>query len=192
MSLPQYTDSHENKHITSPSSEGFQVRIVRNKKEYSRYFSHKQWGSKKRALVGARNWRDQMLVSLGKPEKYITEREISPNKETTGVRGVSIQKKYDKRKDASYLNYLVYWRDGNKAKNRTFAVGRIGEVEADQELHAFRTAVRFRQEYELSKAEGCEFYPERFANWKKERVYDKPLELGEDSSGYREGYEKQA
>ncbi len=134
---------HENQHITTPDNKGFQVRIVRNKKEHSRYFSYKQWGSKNRALIAARNWRDQMLASLGKTDKYITEREISSCKQTTGVRGVSIQRKYDKRKNATYLNYLVYWRDGGKAKNKTFAVGRIENINTDQEFHAFLTASRF-------------------------------------------------
>lgn len=162
----------ENRHITAPDPKGFQVRIVRNKKEYSRYFSHGRWGSKLKALKGARNWRDQMLVSLGSVERYLPERAIASHKKTTGVRGVSKSIQYDKRWDTHYLVYSAHWRKAGKAHTKTFYVGRMGTVDADAEFHAFRTAAQFRHEYELSKAEELPFYPERFKLWKKERFYE--------------------
>lgn len=161
-----------NKHITQPDPKGFQVRIVRNKKEYSRYFSHNEWGGRTRALKGARNWRDQMLVTLGSTRKTLPDRTIAANKKTTGVRGVSRTIHYDKRRDARYLVYSVYWRDNGKPNCKSFQVGRVESVTADDEFHAFRTAVLFRHEYELSVAEDESFHPERFKSWRRERLYE--------------------
>ena len=166
----------ENKHITCPDEHGFQVRIVRNKKEYSRYFAHRQWGSKRKALEGARSWRDQMLVSLGGRHKYLPDLGVIASKKTTGVRGVSRSVQYDKRRDVYYLVYSVHWRIEGKANTKTFHVGRVEDVTADQEFHAFRTAVRFRHEYELSVADGEPFYPERFKLWRTTRLYEESRE----------------
>ena len=167
----------ENRHITSPDPKGFQVRIVRNKKEHSRYFAHRQWGSKQKALIGARNWRDQMLVSLGSENKYLPERKIFTNKKTTGIRGVSRSVQLDKRNGVNYVVYSVHWRRAEKASTKTFYVGRANEVSADQEFHAFRTAVQFRREYELYKSEDVAFNPDGFKQWKIERLYEKPGKL---------------
>ncbi len=162
----------ENRHITQPDPKGFQVRIVRNKKEYSRYFSHGRWGSKLKALEGAKSWRDQMLASLGDVNRYLPERAIASHKRTTGIRGVSRSVQYDKRSDVHYLVYSVHWRIAGKAHTKTFYVGRMGEVSADEEFHAFRTAAQFRHEYELSKAAEIPFHPERFKLWKEKRLYE--------------------
>ncbi len=160
------------KHITEPDNKGFQVRIVRNKKEYSRYFAHRVWGSRTKALQGAISWRDQQLVALGKVDKYLPERNIISSKRTTGIRGVSRSVQYDKRRDAHYLVYSVHWRKNGKACTKTFHVGRVGEVGADEEFHAFRTAVRFRREYELCKAHDEDFVADHFKHWRKVRLYD--------------------
>lgn len=161
-----------NKHITEPDPKGFQVRIVRNKKEHSRYFSHKQWGSKIKALTGARNWRDQMLVSLGKVSKNLPERTITSHKKTTGVRGVSRSIQYDKRRDTHCLVYSVHWRMAGKARTKTFHVGLIGGVSADEEFHAFRTAMQFRREYEMSVVDSLPFIPEDYKHWRTSRLYE--------------------
>jgi hypothetical protein len=160
------------KHITSPDPQGYQVRIVRNKKEYSRYFSHRQWGSEKKALISARNWRDQMLVSLGTQSRYIAEKKILSNKQTTGVRGVSRSNQLDSRNGVNYIVYSVHWRRNGKAATKSFHVGRADKVSADQEFHAFRTAMQFRREYELHKTLGVAFNPRGFRQWKKERLYN--------------------
>ena len=165
------------KHITEPDPKGFQVRIVRNRKEHSRYFSHVQWGDKNKALNAAQSWRDQMLISLGGINKNLSNKSINPTKKTTGIRGVSRSLQYDKRRDVHYLVYSVHWRKNGKATTKTFYVGRVENVNADEEFHAFRTAVRFRREYEISKTEDFPFYPERFKLWRNSRIYDelKPL-----------------
>ncbi len=155
------------KHITEPSKDGFQVRVVRNKKEYSRYFSHKLWGGKKKSLEGAISWREQILVLFGdiKP--------IPLSNKSTGIIGISKSIQYDKRRDRNSLVYHCHWRLNKKAQTKTFVVGVVNKITPDQEFHAFRTAIQFRKEYELYKEMGKEslFSPEKYKQWKAEKVY---------------------
>lgn len=157
----------EHKNITEPDAGGFQVRIVRDRKEHSRYFSHKSWGSKKKSLQAAISWREQLLVLIG-------DKKPTPiGNKSTGITGVSKTIHYDKRWGSSALVYSCHWRRNNKAHNKTFQVGLIGEITADDEFHAFRTAVQFRKEYEFYKEVGKEnfFLPEKYKLWRTERLY---------------------
>ena len=166
----------KHKHITEPDKHGYQVRIVRKGKEYSRYFSYKMWGGKAKALKGAKNWRDQMLAVLGPKGIQLHEQKPCAHKRSTGVRGVSRSNQHDKRRGKRYLVYEVFWKNDGKSKNRTFHVGPLGEVSADQELHAFRTAVYFRKEYEFCVELGIRFDWARYQPWKHERLYEPKLE----------------
>jgi hypothetical protein len=160
----------EHKHITAPDPFGFQVRIVRRGVEHSRYFSHKLWGGKKKSLKAAIRWRDQMLTVLkGSQSRFM---KTPCNKITTGITGVSRTIKYDKRKDKSYLCYTVFWIKDGKPRNKTFQVGNIKTVTADQELHAFRTAVLFRKAYEYAIDNDRSFDDSLFKNWKNQRLYE--------------------
>lgn len=160
----------KHKHITEPDPFGFQVRIVRRGKERSRYFSHKLWGNKAKSLHAAIQWRDQMLAVL----KGSKTRFLRPprNKVSTGVTGVSKTIKYDYRKDKSYLCYTVFWVQNGKAKNKTFQVGNIESVTADDEFHAFRTATLFRRLYEEAIDNDLPFDESKFGGWKKRRLYE--------------------
>jgi len=160
----------KHKHITQPDVFGFQVRIVRRGKETSRYFSHKLWGSKMKSITAAIAWRDQMLVAL----KGSKIRFLKPpkNKTSTGLTGVSRTIKYDRRKDKSYLCYTVFWVCNGKSKNKTFQVGNIKTITADNELHAFRTARLFRSLYEYAIDNDKPFDDTVFVGWKKKRIYD--------------------
>ena len=160
----------KNKHITEPDTFGFQVRIVRRGKESSRYFSHKLWGNKSKSLKAAIAWRDQMLIVL----KGSRTRFLKPpkNKTTTGITGVSRTIKYDQRKDKSYLCYTVFWVKDHKSRNKTFQVGNIETVTADDEFHAFRTAKLFRSCYEHSIDNDLQFNDDKFRGWKKLRLYE--------------------
>ncbi len=162
----------KHKHITEPDAFGYQVRIVRRGKENSRYFSHRLWGGKNKSLKAAIAWRDQMLVAL----KGSRTRFLKPpkNKTTTGVTGVSRTIKYDHRKNKSYLCYTVFWVKNGKSRNKTFQVGNVEKVSADDELHAFRTARLFRSCYEFAIDNDLPFKDDQFAGWKKTRLYEDP------------------
>lgn len=113
-----------------------------------------------------------MLISLGDRNKYLSDQTIISTKKTTGIRGVSKSIQFDKRRSVYYMVYSVHWRINGKVKTKTFHVGRADDVTADQEVHAFRTAVRFRREYELSKAMEDTFNPDAFKLWRDNRLYD--------------------
>ncbi len=165
------------KHITEPDKHGYQVRIVRKGKEHSRYFSHSSWGSKAKALAAAQSWRDQQLVSLGSRIKSMVDRGALTNNKSTGVRGVTKTQTLDKRRNKSYLVYQVHWKQKGVVKNKKFQVGSVEKITADQDIHAFRTAVHFRKAYEMSVLEDLDFDPVWYQNWKKERLYDSPIDL---------------
>jgi hypothetical protein len=57
-------------------------------------------------------------------------------------------------------------------KNKTFQVGNVEKVSADDELHAFRTARLFRSCYEYAIDNDLEFDDSQFVGWKKIRIYD--------------------
>jgi hypothetical protein len=160
------------KQISEPDSHGYQVRIVRKGKEHSRYFAHRVWGGRTASLDAAIHWRDQMLVVLGKTNRKLSDKGPLASKKTTGVRGVTRSLQYDKRRDVYSLVYGVRWHDNDNIKNRTFFVGTAGNVSADQDFHAFRTAVMFRYEYELCLELNVGFYPQRYVSWKTNRLYD--------------------
>ncbi|MEE9423808.1 MAG: hypothetical protein V3V18_02380 [Methylococcales bacterium] len=162
----------KHKQISEPDSLGYQVRIVRKGNEHSRYFAHRVWGGKKASLAAAIRWRDQMLVVLGKNNRKLSDKGPLATKKSTGVRGVTRSLQYDKRRDVYSLIYGVRWHDNNRIKNRTFFVGVAGSVSADKDFHAFRTAVLFRYEYELCLELNIVFYPQRYVDWKTNRLYD--------------------
>lgn len=131
---------HEN--ITEPDGMGFQVRVVRKGIERSKYFSHNQYGGKRKALKAALEWRDEIR------EKY-KEKAKRPVKSNTGLRGISRTTKYDKRRGITYVSYSVHFKDkrGNP-NNKTFFVGDINNISDKDEQKALRAAKKFRKQYE--------------------------------------------
>lgn len=155
--------------ITQPDQHGYQVRVVRQGTEYSRYFSFNVWGGKQKALEAAQNWRDMKRASLPKQTPFIND---SPKNNSTGVNGISKVVHFDKRRGTHTLRYQVSYRtEGSRHTVRTFQVGRVEDISGDMDLHAFRTAVYFRKEYELARSLDEDFDASRFRNWKKERLY---------------------
>ena len=93
----------------------------------------------------------------------------------TGATSGSLHSPGDKvqaRKNIIEALHDIDWRDKGKTKNKKFQVGRVGEVSADDEFHAFRTAVHFRKEFEWCVQEKRPFEPERYTQWKRIRVYE--------------------
>lgn len=115
-----------------------------------------------------------MLVVFRESKKIRQEKMLPAHKKSTGVLGVSRSVQFDKRRSVYYLVYSCHWRRDGKGHTKTFHVGRYAEVSTDEELHAFRTAVLFRKEYEMYKDNEIEnqFSPERFKFWRKLRLYD--------------------
>lgn len=155
--------------ITMPDAHGYQVRIVRAGKEHSRYFSTKVWGGENHALEAAINWRDMKRASL--PRKVAAENQ-QPKNNSTGINGISKVVHYDKRRNTETLRYQVSYRTKDaKQSVRTFQVGHTNRLTTDDDLHAFKTAIAFRREYELARSLDEEFNAEKYSNWKNEKLY---------------------
>ena len=128
--------------ITEPDGLGYQVRVVRKGKERSRYFSHRQFGGKRKALLAAIEWRDEIKAKY--PHKA-----LRPPQSNTGVRGVSRTVKFDRRRGITYVSYSVHYKDENGyPNNKTFFVGDLEAVTDKDEQAALRAAKKFRREYE--------------------------------------------
>lgn len=157
------------KNISRPDSHGFQVRINRDGAQYSRYFAIREYGGEQKALQAAINWREMKKAVLPPPRPFY--KTIASNR-STGMVGVSKTVHHDRRRDVSYLRYRVSYQKGlGQSATRTFQAGPIGQLSADDELHAFRTAVAFRQEYEQCRLKGERFEPKKYKGWKRERLY---------------------
>lgn len=155
------------KNITEKGNAGFIVRIFRDGVEHSEYFSNNLWGSRKKALAAAIDWRYRLVPDLG-------ERKSVNSCVKDGVSGVSRTIKFDKRRGRgrSNLCYLVFWIKDGKHMRRSFNVGDIDKITESDDIHGFNTAKHFRACYELSVENGTEFDVDKFLVWKNENLYD--------------------
>lgn len=154
--------------ITQPLPGGYQVRIVRRKKETSRYFSFKLWGSQRKAFIAANHWRDQMKVALKKSTKYFVKA-TSKNK-STGIAGISRYIVWHKLKQHHILTYSVCWKDATgKSREKTFQVCYMENYTLAKDLHAFEMARLFREDWEHHADEDIlhRFNPDAYLNWQK-------------------------
>ena len=157
-------------HISEPDCLGFQVRIVRQGQKISRYFSHQLWGSKEKSLEAAIAWRDRKLAVFQRQALRFSH---LPNRyASTGIVGVSRIIKHDSRCQQNYLCYVVFWQKNQQHKLRSFQVGNLNAISADQELHTFRTARLFRLCYEYALERGLIFNECVFNCWKRLRLYE--------------------
>lgn len=156
--------------ITELDSFGYQVRFMRRLVRYNKYFSFNQYGGRGKALSAAIAWRDETLRDIKASGKRAVN--TPRNTTTTGITGVSRRIKSNHGRPKRYLCYTVFWVNNGKSSVRSFQVGNLDTISADDELHAFRTARLFRYLYELSIDEGMTFDPLVFRGWKKKRLYD--------------------
>ncbi len=135
--------------ITEPTKNNFQVRIKKNRIEKSRLFSARHWGGRGKALKAAISWRDQLAIVMDvKPNR----KEYDPiSNKSTGVLGITKRCYTDSRKKSplTYLIYSVNWKDHTgKRRNKVFQVGNIEDYQCQIDELAFETAKAFRKEYE--------------------------------------------
>lgn len=125
------------RNITNPFGAGYQVRVYREGKEHSGYFSYKQYGGARPALSAAVKWRDIQKKKLPPPMKR-------PVRSNTGIRGISRVTKYDKRYHRTYVMYGVYYPKNSKAwSNKCFSVGYEDEITQKDETKILKEAKIF-------------------------------------------------
>lgn len=169
--------------ITFPHATGCQMRLIHHGKNLGRYYNYKEWGGVRKAVEAAINRNKQLRALLnrnvtGKPRI----RDFRSNRSNTGVLGVSKNTYYDKRRGRSYIRYMASWRRDHRNLNKGFHISETATT--DQHLHALRTAIQFRAEWESL---GNQFSPTRFQLWRTKRLYeqgdpDLPLNFFEQGS----------
>jgi len=112
---------------------GFQVRIMRDGKPVSKFFSDSTHKGKNKALGAARAYRDKLVSQLG-PVKTGPHTEPS-SRNTSGI--VGVRRREGVRETDEYVYYHYFWEaswtdaDGGRQK-RNFSVNKYGEDEAKE------------------------------------------------------------
>jgi len=126
--------------IDSDSTHGWQVRVYRDGKTFSRLFSDKKWGGRDEAFEAAATYRKDLVDEVSQlPAKPRRRRLIRSNKSnTSGVVGVSRTYKRDRR-GIRHEVYAVSWNpEPGVARGTSFSIKRYGEDTA------FRLACQLR------------------------------------------------
>lgn len=118
--------------IETSSTLGWYVRVYRNKKTYSKFFSDTKFGGKDKALETAILQKEELSRMISKIPKKPTKRRVvtKDKRNTSGVLGVSrTSKKASNGK--SYDCYTVSWRPEPKVqKSTSFSIKKYGEEKA--------------------------------------------------------------
>ena len=116
--------------LSAMRSHGWQVRLTRRGRKYSRFFSDRKYGGREVALRTARDFRDELLARLSDREKSgaagkMTRRNIS------GVVGVS--RIVVRTAGAKYEFWQATWSPDPGLRRRVkFSIRRYGENRAFQ------------------------------------------------------------
>lgn len=138
--------------IDSDSTHGWQVRVYRHGKTYSKLFSDKKCGGRDDAFERACAYRDGLAAEVAAlPEAAPRRRLILHNKgNTSGVVGISRTHKRDRR-GVRHEVYAVSWNpEPGVARGTSFSIKRYGEEEA------------FRRACELRWSKMREIYGDRY------------------------------
>lgn len=118
--------------IDSGSTHGWFVRGYKNNKTYSKLFSDKKYGGKRKALIAAREFRTELVLELEKiraakrPRRIVT----TDSRNKTGVLGVCRLEKQG-ASGQIYASYSVTWRPKPGIQKCTsFSVRKYGEKKA--------------------------------------------------------------
>jgi hypothetical protein len=118
--------------IETSSTLGWYVRVYRNKKTYSKFFSDTKFGGKDKALETAIFQKEELSRMISKIPKKPTKRRVvtKDKRNISGVLGVSrTSKKASNGK--SYDCYTVSWRPEPKVqKSTSFSIKKYGEEKA--------------------------------------------------------------
>lgn len=128
--------------IDSDSTHGWQVRVYRHGKTYSRLFSDRKLGGREKAYEAAAAYRQRLEEEVAQmPDTGRRRRLIRTNRNnSTGVLGISRTYKRDRR-GVRHEVYAVSWNpEPGVARGTSFSIKRYGEDTA------FRLACQLRWE----------------------------------------------
>lgn len=153
-------------YVTVPSPTLMQARVTRNRQTWRETFSiHDYGGSIAATYRAARSYLNRLSSTLP-PRRRIRDT-CSPWKTSDLPPGVSIASSYDKRRGFDYKSVMVYWKDGNRGRNKTFHIGRADIVAPADYQAVIDIAIEFRRAYENARAAGQPFDPRPWHNWRR-------------------------
>lgn len=124
---------------------GWEVRIQRQGRVHSRFFSDSRWGGKRAALHEARRYRDDLESRL-RPYTIRKLAEYRSARNTSGIVGVrpAIHTIDNGETVRSYRFWIAQWTDGlGRRRTRSFSVNKYGDKAAfEMALAARRTGVQ--------------------------------------------------
>ena len=154
--------------ISFPVPSGCQMRFIHKGEDLGGFYAYSQWGGIRKAVEAAISRNMQLRMKYGRNEKgHLKTREVLETKGNTGVVGVSGNWTFDKRRNTTRWRYQVSWRMDGVPKSKTFDLSE--SATPDQFLHAFRTAIQFRKEWEMKKES---FDPSPYRLWRVRRLYE--------------------
>ena len=115
--------------IDSDSTHGWQVRVYRHGKTYSRLFSDRKHGSREVSFTAAEVYRSTLVDEVATMPNVPTQRRLirSNRKNSTGVVGISRTYKRDRR-GVRHEVYAVSWNpEPGIARGTSFSIKRYGE-----------------------------------------------------------------
>jgi hypothetical protein len=116
---------------TAKGTHGFQVRLMRDGRATSKFFSDSAYKSKAKALSAARAFRDSQVKKLGPADTGPHDEPSSRN--TSGIVGVRRREAVRETDEYTYYHYFweASWTDGGgERQKRNFSVNKYGEDEA--------------------------------------------------------------
>ena len=129
--------------IESGATQGFQVRITRQGRQWCKLFSDSVWGGQRKALKAAREYREELLEDLS--HLVPTRREIcdkNRGRSSTRIAGVRLVRETDASALKGYYEYyLAEWcPEPGVRRKRQFSVLKYGKRKAKQLAVAARKA----------------------------------------------------
>ena len=128
--------------IDSDSTHGWQVRVYRDGKTYSKLFSDRKCGGREEAFAAARDYRTSLVEEVAdlpavEPRRRLVRRNRG---NTSGVVGISRTYKRDRR-GVRHEVYAVSWNpEPGVARGTSFSIRRYGEDQAFQKACELRWA----------------------------------------------------
>lgn len=167
--------------IQEPIPGQLRVRVQSHKKDISRTFREDQHGGcRETTIKAAIAWRDETLKSLppsyNKPGAFKKPATPYPPDD---FRRPGITRYVAVKGGSRYIRYGASWVDSSGRPRVTgFMAGRIIElgtfeetIPKEQDLHARRTALAFREHWEHCREHGVPFDPTPYRAWKTETLY---------------------
>src|SRR6056297_1579390 len=128
--------------IQRKTTGGYLLRIMRRGHMYSQFFPDAEYGGKRKALIAAKEVRDQLEAEL----KHYTAKQLAKKERannTSGVTGVRLVEEVDKRwkSQPAYKYWIAQWSpEKGLRKTKRFSVEKYGHDEA------YRLAVKARKQ----------------------------------------------